>query len=173
MADMNPQIIITAKDEASKVLKGLADEADKTGKSSGDTLKNNVAGLGAAFAAVTGVIVTSIAAFDESQAVAAQLDAVLKSTAGAAGVTRDQVLGLGASLQQTSKFGDEAIVTGENLLLTFTSIGKDVFPQATQTMVDMSQALGQDLKSSAIQLGKALNDPIQGVTALRRVGVSF
>jgi phage-related protein len=37
----------------------------------------------------------------------------------------------------------------------------------------MSQALGQDLKSSSIQLGKALNDPTQGMTALRRVGVSF
>jgi hypothetical protein len=37
----------------------------------------------------------------------------------------------------------------------------------------MSQALGQDLKSSAIQLGKALQDPIEGVTALRRVGVNF
>jgi phage-related protein len=40
-------------------------------------------------------------------------------------------------------------------------------------MVDMSQALGQDLSSSAIQLGKALNDPINGITALSRVGVSF
>ncbi len=29
------------------------------------------------------------------------------------------------------------------------------------------------MKSSAIQLGKALNDPIKGVTALQRVGVSF
>jgi hypothetical protein len=37
----------------------------------------------------------------------------------------------------------------------------------------MSVALGQDMKSSAIQLGKALNDPIKGVTALQRVGVSF
>jgi hypothetical protein len=37
----------------------------------------------------------------------------------------------------------------------------------------MSQALGQDVKSSAIQLGKALQDPIQGVSALQRVGVNF
>ena len=34
-------------------------------------------------------------------------------------------------------------------------------------------SLGQDVKSSAIQLGKALQDPILGVTALRRVGVNF
>lgn len=37
----------------------------------------------------------------------------------------------------------------------------------------MSVALGQDMKSSAIQVGKALQDPILGLTALRRVGVNF
>ena len=56
---------------------------------------------------------------------------------------------------------------------TFTKIGKDVFPQATETILDMSTAFKQDLKSSAIQLGKALDNPIKGVSALARVGVSF
>ena len=51
--------------------------------------------------------------------------------------------------------------------------GNDVFNQATRTIADMSTALGQDTKSSAMQLGKALNDPIKGITALQRVGVSF
>ena len=37
----------------------------------------------------------------------------------------------------------------------------------------MSQALGTDAASSAIQLGKALDNPTLGLTALRRVGVSF
>lgn len=87
--------------------------------------------------------------------------------------TKDQILQLASSFQQTTRFSDEAIIAGESMLLTFTKIGKDVFPLATQTMLDMSQALGQDLKGSAIQLGKALNDPIRGITALRRVGVAF
>jgi len=74
---------------------------------------------------------------------------------------------------------DETIQSAENLLLTFTKVrnevgkGNDVFNQATRTVVDMSVALGQDTKTSALQLGKALNDPIKGVGALQRVGVSF
>jgi hypothetical protein len=72
-----------------------------------------------------------------------------------------------------STFSHDAVLQAENLLLTFTSIGKDIFPQATKTVLDMSTALGQDLKSSSIQLGKALQDPVMGVTALRRVGVNF
>src|SRR5258708_35844933 len=33
--------------------------------------------------------------------------------------------------------------------------------------------MGQDLKSSAIQVGKALGDPTTGMTALQRIGVTF
>jgi hypothetical protein len=65
------------------------------------------------------------------------------------------------------------------MLLTFTRIrnevgkGNDIFNQATQTVTDMSAALGTDMKKQAIQVGKALNDPIKGISALQRVGVSF
>jgi hypothetical protein len=86
---------------------------------------------------------------------------------------------LAAAIAKKTGIDDEAIQSGENLLLTFTNIqnrvgeGNDIFNQATQTITDMSVALGQDFKSSAIQVGKALQDPILGMTALRRVGVSF
>ena len=112
------------------------------------------------------------AALDAEQA-QAQLNAVLKSTQGVAGLTADEVNNLADSYSKLTMFDDEAIIGAESMLLTFTSISKDVFPEATKTVLDMSQALGQDLNASAMQLGKALNDPIQGVSALRRVGVQF
>src|SRR3989304_3124593 len=117
--------------------------------------------------------VKSVQAFQESQNVLTQTKAVLKSTGGVAGVTANQVSKLAKAFQSTTVFSDEQVQSGENLLLTFTKISKDIFPEATETMLNMSQALGQDTKSSAIQLGKALQDPILGVTALRRVGVNF
>lgn len=109
----------------------------------------------------------------ESEAATTQLNAVLKSTGGIAGVTAEQALVIASSLQDLTTYSDEATLSAENLLLTFTNISKDVFPQATLTALDMSTALGQDLKSSSIQLGKALQDPVDGITALRRVGVNF
>lgn len=102
-----------------------------------------------------------------------QLAQTVESTGGAAGYTATELKRMASGFQEVTRFGDEATIQGQSLLLTFTNIGRDVFPQATETMLDMSQALGQDMKSSAIQLGKALNDPITGVTALQRVGVSF
>jgi hypothetical protein len=56
------------------------------------------------------------------------------------------------------------------MLLTFTKIGKDVFPEATMAMLNMTEKFG-NMEQASIQLGKALNDPVQGVGALRRVGV--
>jgi hypothetical protein len=167
------QVVLKARDEASKTLKAFATQAEKTGDTIKDKLEKNAVGFGAAFAATTGIIVSSIGAYSETQASLEQLNAVLESTGQEAGVTYEQVLQLGSSYQQLSLFSDDAIVNAQSLLLTFTSIGKDVFPQAVKTILDMSQALGQDLKSSTIQLGKALNDPINGITALSRVGVSF
>lgn len=176
MDDRTLQIVLKARDEASSVLKKFSGQVEDTGDTVQKGLGNklmDVFGSGGAFYTMTNVIRDSVGAFSQSQNVTAQLNAVIESTGGKAGMTADAILSLSSALEQKSKFEDEAITSAQNLLLTFTSIGKDVFPNATQTVLDMSQALGQDLKSSAIQLGKALNDPIEGVTALRRVGVSF
>lgn len=130
-------------------------------------------GMTAVGGAITGAIGVAVYEFAQGESAAAQLEAVLKSTGGAAGMTKDELSALASELQRTTTFEDEAVMGAESMLLTFTNIGRDVFPEATRTVLDMSQALGQDLKSSSIQLGKALNDPIAGITALSRVGVTF
>jgi hypothetical protein len=148
---------------------------NRIGKVGGMMAATVGAGIAAAGAAVTGIAVKSVNAAAESQSIQAQLNAVIKSTGGIAGVTTDKVNALASSLGSMTPFEDDAIVSGQNMLLTFTNIGASggIFDQTTKVMLDMSQAMGQDLKSSALQLGKALNDPTKGITALTRVGVSF
>ncbi|MDB5267389.1 MAG: hypothetical protein JWP58_429, partial [Hymenobacter sp.] len=62
-------------------------------------------------------------------------------------------------------------------LLTFTRIKKGVYEEALPAIIDMATKLGgdgeADLKGATIQVGKALNDPIKGITALGKAGVSF
>lgn len=170
-------------------LKQDAARADRIAKNSGDSLGKNMEkgtgrataalkrfakiGLLGAATAITAFGVSSVRSFMESENAITQTNAVLKSTKGIAGVTAEAINELSDALQKTTKFSDEEVRSAQNLLLTFTAIGKDIFPEATKTVLDMSTALGQDLKSSSIQLGKALQDPILGVTALRRVGVNF
>lgn len=60
-----------------------------------------------------------------------------------------------------------------------TNIHGDVFKKTTQAAVDMTAAMNhgevtqEGLKGTAILLGKALNDPTKGLSALTRVGVTF
>jgi hypothetical protein len=110
---------------------------------------------------------------------------VVKSTGGAAKITADQMGDLATAISNKTGADDEAIQSGENLLATFTNVrnetgkGNKVFDRATQAAVDMASAMNNGvvdangLKAANIQLGKALNDPIKGVTALSKVGVSF
>jgi phage-related protein len=112
-------------------------------------------------------------AFGEADQVGAQTNAVLNSTEGISGMTAEAVGNLADSLSRMSGIDDEVIQSGENMLLTFTNIGKDIFPQTTQAALDMSVALKEDMGSAAMQLGKALNDPVEGVSALQRVGVKL
>jgi hypothetical protein len=178
-------------------------EASKMGKAASDTISGEVTkstgaggkiakafgGIGSVIAggfaggAAVSVLANAVGGFisaaQDSQKVAKQTAAVLTSTGGAAKVSASQISDLSTALSMKSGVDDEVIQSGENVLLTFTKIrnetgaGNDIFNQATAAALDMSAALGTDLQGSVVQVGKALNDPIKGVTALQRVGVSF
>ena len=130
-----------------------------------------------ATAAVLGGLVTDIGLVIkntmEAERVDAQLEARLKSTAGAAGMTKQALDDLAAAQARKTTFDDEAIKSAESMLLTFTKIHADVFPRAIDAITDMATAMGTDLEGASVQVGKALNSPIEGVSALTRVGVQF
>jgi len=136
-------------------------------------------GAAAAFGAVVGALKFSIDAASEAQRVMALTESTIKATGGAAGFTAEQIAALSLEESRLTGIEDEVVQSGNNMLLTFKNIAGDTFPRATRAMEDMAVAMnggnleGIDLKGTAIQLGKALNDPILGITALTRVGVSF
>ena len=171
---------ITADDQASKVFKQVAGNVDKTKMSLEDAAKNaGIAGAAIAGAAIVAMKGWVDAANERIQG-EQQLQAVLKSTNGAVGMSAQELINLAGQMQNVTTVSDDTVLAGENMLLTFTNIGKDVFPQTTQTMLDMATAMNngatpsaEQLKGTAIQLGKALNDPKEGLAALGRVGVKF
>lgn len=131
-------------------------------------------------AAVTAALKFSTAEAMEAEKMQAKLSAVLKSTGGAAGLTQKSLNSLATELSRMSGIDDELIVNSEAVMLTFTQIGRQVFPQAMEAALNMSAVLGGDLQGSVVQLGKALNvtagdtqTASLGLTAMRRSGVSF
>jgi hypothetical protein len=134
----------------------------------GSTLAGLAASIGAA------AIFQRIAAETvEAEFATAQLNAALKSTRGVSGQTVEALAAHASALQQLSIYDDDVIAGAQAMLLTFTRIHGDTFPKATEAVLNVAQAMGTDLKSAAIQVGKALNDPILGVSALARSGIQF
>lgn len=154
--------------EAREASKGV----EKTEKSFGG-MKSAMLPVVAGLAAIGAALKKSITLFAEQDRVEAQLNAVLLSTGEAAGFTADELKKMAGGFQEVTKFGDEAIIGAQNVLLTFTNIKDDVFPGALEAILNVSESMGTGLKESAIQLGKALNDPVLGISALNRVGITF
>ena len=153
-------------DAASKVIEQGLDKSAKKARSSLSTIAGGIA-LGAGLKKVIGE-------YEQAQKVGAQTAAVIKSTGNAAEVSAAQQDKMVQSLSDLSAIDDEIIAQGANVLRTFTNIkGADTFEGALRAATDLSAAMGTDLQGSIVQVGKALNDPIKGVSALTRVGVSF
>jgi hypothetical protein len=64
------------------------------------------------------------------------------------------------------------LLTFKELAVTATEVG-GAFDRATQAAIDLGAAGFGEATQNAVQLGKALNDPIKGITALARSGVTF
>lgn len=67
----------------------------------------------------------------------------------------------------------EGIMQAQQTLLTFRNITADTFDQTIEGALDLASSMGIDLNSAVLQLGKALEDPITGMTALTRSGTVF
>jgi hypothetical protein len=146
------------------------------------SLGRSIAFASAGFLGGVGLTALVRGAFEEMsnvQKAAAQTNAVLKSTGGIAGVTAGHVDELAKSLLNLSGVDDEVIKGGENLLLTFTNVrnirgvGNKIFDRATLDALDVATRRGVSFQSVILQLGKALQDPVKGLTRLQRVGLTF
>ena len=116
----------------------------------------------------------SVIAFDKQAKALAQVEQGIISTGAAAGFTIDELARIASGLQEITIFGDEEILTGVTAqLLTFSNLVGPQFEAAQVTVMDLATRLGTDLKSAAIQVGKALNDPITGLSMLSRSGITF
>ena len=158
---------------------GMHSKLQSVGAGVGKVFKAAAVGAGALAVGVGAFLKGGADSLINLERLAGQTQAVIKSTGGAAGVSAGQVAAYADSIEKATGVEAEGIIQGENMLLTFTNIkngvgeGNDIFNKATDIMTDMSVAMGTDASKTAVQLGKALNDPIKGISALSKVGVTF
>ena len=156
--------------------KGFKAEVERDVETPLKNVKSLVAGLAVGAAAIS-FAKGGLDELKEQQQVAAKLEATLKATGNAANVTKDQLDDMASSLQDLSGKDAEAIQSGQAVLLQFRDVrnevgdGNDIFDRASKAAVDLSVAMGTDMTSAFQTLGRALEDPLQGMRALRAANV--
>lgn len=158
-----------------KGVKGMMASVSAQGKRLGRSMRNIGAGMSIGVTAPIAAMGKQMITLYDTQAQAEKtVAAAITSTGGAAGKTLGQLKGLASGLQNVTTYGDEDILRNVTApLLTFTKIQGDVFDRAQANVLDYATLMKTDLKSASIQVGKALNDPIKGVSALGKAGVQF
>lgn len=151
---------------------GIVNSNAKRMSSAIDTVRRSFVGI-VSVVAIQRAFKAVISASAESEAAFKQLETRIKSTGGAVGLTAKQIADSAKSFQAASTFDDEAIIAAQTRLVQFGTIAGQVFLDATRATLDLSAAMNKDLAASAILVGKALNDPVKGLTALTKVGVTF
>jgi hypothetical protein len=152
----------------------------KAGGVMGSAIKT-VAGI-AAGVGVAGFVALGKAIFDgvgdarEAAKLNASTAQTIETMGNAAGRSVNQITDMASALSDASGkslFGDDQIQQSANLLLTFGNIKEETFDLATALTVDLAQALGGEPADQAMMLGKALQDPIKGLTSLGKAGLTF
>ena len=182
------EVYATTTKLPAQVEKDAKAAGEKGGKAAGKSWGSNfLSTVGTAIAIVGAekMFDSMISGAEEAERVNKATAAVIKSTGGAAHVTEAQISDLGNAIMKKTGIDDESIKAGANMLLTFRNVrdetgkGNNIFDQATSTLTDMTAALtggnvsAESLRAKAVMLGKALNDPVAGMSALSRSGVTF
>ena len=102
-----------------------------------------------------------------------KLEGILKATGHSAGLTLLEIEELAQDIGINTLASTQEIRDAAGILLTFKSITGDTFREALELSQDLAEIGFGSAKSAAMQLGKALEEPEIGLSALRRVGVSF
>jgi hypothetical protein len=103
----------------------------------------------------------------EAERIEGKLNAVLKATDGAAGLSAVKLNDMADALARTTQFDDEALKEAMTVLLAFPAVGSQVFGEAIQLATDLSVVMGGDLNGAARAVGRALQDPVGGLRLLK------
>ncbi|HQK38761.1 MAG TPA: hypothetical protein PLO52_01440 [Flavobacterium alvei] len=174
MADLDFKLIIDAVtegfDSAQKKVDGLFGSIESNSKkleSAGKKLSGFLTAPIAAFAAF------SIAAFKDQEKNITKFTDSFQKQGGRIGFTFDELTKKADDFSKTSLFQDDDILGGvTSQLLNFDITNKTIFDDAQKVILDFASKTGQDLNSATLAIGKALQNPAEGLTLLRRQGVA-
>ena len=170
------QVQVTADtkqaEDGLKKVSGDIGQVEKASTRAVSAVKAFAVGL-ASIATVSTVFSRAVAESQKFETTMLRIGAVIKATGGVAGRTAADLRSFARELAMNTLESTEGVLEAQQRLLTFRKVTGDVFDRTIRVAADLSAVLGQNMSSSAIQLGRALEDPVTGLSALARSGTVF
>jgi hypothetical protein len=172
--------LTSATQGAENSLKGLQDKVTGIGKGIGRAVGGIALALG--FTGIVSGLRDAVQAAEEAQVANERIDAIAKSMdlfGNQTKRTTDRIKDFAEEQELLIGVEAEVIKATQAKLLTFkeVALSADVmggaFDRATILASDLAAAGFGEATANATQLGKALNDPVAGISALTRVGLTF
>jgi len=132
-----------------------------------------IAAIGLAFTALYKIFKHGALIVDNDIMQLAQLSATIDRTGHAAGITTGEVDAFAQTLAMNTLASVTDVRKAMGKLATFTKITGQNFFDTTKIAEDMAAAGFGSVIDNAVQLGKALSDPIKNLGALTRNGITF
>ena len=132
-----------------------------------------IAGVTAAIAGVVAVSKDLISVYSVQEQAEVRLEATLRATGNAISMSSKELRDLASSFQEVTTYGDEAIIEVEKLFVASGSISRQALPRATEAVLDLAAAMGEDLNASAKRLAKALADPKSNLDSLKDANIQL
>lgn len=166
------RVLVTA--EVDKAIKEMS-RMDKQTKASSNEFKQLGKAIAAGFSAKAIIDFTrqSVAAYQQDKQALDILRSTITATGAAAWTSVNDLDAMAQSLQDVTNYSADTIESMQAVLLGFKNIKGDNFTQATKAILDMATVMKTDLSSAAQSVGKALDDPINGIDSLRKQGFNF
>lgn len=134
-------------------------------------IRQNGLALGAYTLSITGLgfaFRKAVSAADELQQSQLQLQKLLQATSGASGQTLESIERLAKALGEETLASAGGVRKAASQLLVFQSVANDVFERTLRAAQDLASLGFGSLESQAVNLGRALEDPAENITFLRR-----
>jgi len=166
------RVLVTA--EVDKAVKNLGELDKKTNET-----ENSFKKLGEviASAALTKAVISfgqeSVQAAEEASRSMRLLASTVEATGAGAWTSADALHNMAVEFRDLSGIDNGKIESMQTVLLGFKNITGATFKKATGAILDMATVMNMDLSSAAQAVGKALDDPINGLDSLRRQGFAF
>lgn len=128
---------------------------------------------GAGLSVLGAALFTATQRVAETERITQRLEAVLKITGHAAGLTGQEISEMAARMERDTGFAKDEILGAAAALATFTAIGGENFERTLKIAQDMTRVFGGDLRQNVDGVARALDDPIRGFEVLRKRGFAL